>query len=465
MHLKNTRLTITSLLLTATITFCTLLTMFSAAAADTNGFSPRLTSPNYNNKYYYNSDYNVFQKYGYGLPNCTAYAFGRAYEILGHEPSLSWNGASQWYNYNASNGYYKYGRTPKLGAIACWTYGSGGHVAVVEKIENGTITLSNSEWGGRTFYLTTASISDPVVGGNSWWTFQGYIYIIDSETQSEPQTTTQPPAKTDDTQDKYDKYVLGQYKVTDADTLNIRSQSNTSSSVLGYAYYGETYNVIGLNGSWGQIQYRNSTAWICLNYCTLIKPEKPQEIVSEPTTVPATEPQPPSVEETDTPEYPTESVPDESDEPWLDFSEDLYRANTNNLSIPIFDSKTDLENIIGYVTNNDLVFVEEKEYDSNSNIVCEKIVCVSNGERTVGWVKNKLILFNSEYFIFNLESDFISGDLSANGKIEINDASILQKYIAGINTIQYEKILCADVNNDGIVNITDASEIQKKCFW
>lgn len=58
------------------------------------------------------------------MPNCTAYAYGRAYEILGSEPKLSWNNAEQWYDYNKSNGYYKYGQTPKVGAIAA------GHITV-----------------------------------------------------------------------------------------------------------------------------------------------------------------------------------------------------------------------------------------------------------------------------------------------------------------------------------------------
>lgn len=86
------------------------------------------------------------------MPNCTAYAYGRAYEILGSEPKLSWNNAEQWYDYNKSNGYYKYGKDPKVGAIACWSYSyGGGHVAVVEKVENGVITLSNSAYSGDNF--------------------------------------------------------------------------------------------------------------------------------------------------------------------------------------------------------------------------------------------------------------------------------------------------------------------------
>ena len=168
---------VSAAVLTAVMLFVSVFSMSMIASAAS--FSPRLSAPSLSNKYYY-SDLNAFYKYGYGMPNCTAYAYGRAYEILGSEPKLSWNNAEQWYDYNKSNGYYKYGQTPKVGAIACWSYnGGGGHVAVVEKVENGQITFSNSAWSGKRFYLSYASTSDKNAGGNSWWNFQGYIYLGD----------------------------------------------------------------------------------------------------------------------------------------------------------------------------------------------------------------------------------------------------------------------------------------------
>ena len=45
-------------------------------------FKPRFEAPKKTNTYYYSDD-NIFYKYGYGMPNCTCYAWGRAYEILG----------------------------------------------------------------------------------------------------------------------------------------------------------------------------------------------------------------------------------------------------------------------------------------------------------------------------------------------------------------------------------------------
>ena len=131
---------VSAAVLTAVMLFVSVFSMSMIASAAS--FSPRLSAPSSSNKYYY-SNLNVFYKYGYGMPNCTAYAYGRAYEILGSEPKLSWNNAEQWYGYNKSNGYYKYGQTPKVGAIACWSYnGGGGHVAVVEKVENPVTQIS-----------------------------------------------------------------------------------------------------------------------------------------------------------------------------------------------------------------------------------------------------------------------------------------------------------------------------------
>ena len=112
----------------------------------------------------------------YGMPNCTAYAFGRIYELNGSRPNLCTGNAEMLYDYNKSHNYYPYGSTPKLGAVAVWVHPGGGHVAVVEKIENNTVTYSNSAYNGTNFYLSTAPLSDPGNVGATDWTLQGYIY-------------------------------------------------------------------------------------------------------------------------------------------------------------------------------------------------------------------------------------------------------------------------------------------------
>ncbi len=259
-----------AVILTAAILFVTVFSMsvFANAASD---YSPRLSPPSSTDKYYY-SDINIFYKYDCGMPNCTAYAFGRAYEILGSEPKLSHGDAQDWYGYNKANGYYKYGSTPKLGAIACWEYDNGGHVAVVEKIENGIITFSNSAWGGDDFYLTTASVNNPNEGGNSWWSFQGYIYIGEFD-------SGQPS-----TEDNH--YSAGIYRTNVDDSLNMRSGAGT-----GFSYLASIPNDVELNVTevkqndgyhWGHTSYKGNDGWVALEYCDYIKPLPTNPISSTP---------------------------------------------------------------------------------------------------------------------------------------------------------------------------------------
>lgn len=139
-------------------------------------FSPRLSAPEGDNACYYSGD-NIFYAAGYGMPNCTCYAWGRAYELIGEKPELSPYDACTWYDYNAENGIYDYGDTPTEGAIACWAYddGGSGHVAVVEEIDGDDLILSNSAYSGAEFYIESVPADDPS-NGREGWIFQGYIY-------------------------------------------------------------------------------------------------------------------------------------------------------------------------------------------------------------------------------------------------------------------------------------------------
>lgn len=136
----------------------------------------------------------------YGLPNCTAYAWGRFWEIMSDAkgdtdnitvgpPNLSLDSPSFWLDYNSKlDNPYKTGNTPALGAIAVWS----GHVAIVEHIEynndntiNYIITSDSgyssnsrqnilSKWPKDFWWVTQRTNAD----GNwrSSYTFLGFIY-------------------------------------------------------------------------------------------------------------------------------------------------------------------------------------------------------------------------------------------------------------------------------------------------
>jgi surface antigen len=180
-------------------------------------FKPRFEEPDIDdevgNEFWISTDnngYNPFPKpskytktNGDTLPNCTAYAWGRFYEILGTDPTLSKKNAEYWFLTDGKHGYgddgYQRGQEPKEGAVICWQNGSiggeAGHVAVVEQINpDGTIITSESGWEDALYWWTTKRDKNGYyyfdgdgnenyrnTGINSWgisspYIFQGFIY-------------------------------------------------------------------------------------------------------------------------------------------------------------------------------------------------------------------------------------------------------------------------------------------------
>lgn len=125
-----------------------------------------------------------------GGGNCTWYAFGRAWELLGSLPKLCTNNAGAWWNYNKNNNFYSYGSTPKLGAIAVWDKydNNNGHVAVVEEIGNNYIICSESGWNYKTTYFQTVkrSLNNSSLDMGSNYRFLGYIYILNGTIENNP---------------------------------------------------------------------------------------------------------------------------------------------------------------------------------------------------------------------------------------------------------------------------------------
>ena len=74
-------------------------------------YKPRLKAPAPNNVLW--TKKNPFFRAGYGLPNCTAYVWGRWYELIGKAPKLSLGNAGDWYK-NIKDGYER-GDTPRVG--------------------------------------------------------------------------------------------------------------------------------------------------------------------------------------------------------------------------------------------------------------------------------------------------------------------------------------------------------------
>lgn len=193
-------------------------------------FEQRTKAPSKSSKYYYSD--NIFYKCGYGMPNCTAYAYGRVYELLGSKPKLCTSNAENWYDYTKDG--YERGKVPKLGAVIVWSKGKlhdgsdgKGHVAIVEKInEDGSFVTSNS--GGSTlFYKKTIPKSCEVKG----YKFEGFIY---------------PPYKFDEEQTNEVKIVVNEEKNTNlGENISYKVQKGDNLTKICKKYYGKYTKELG----------------------------------------------------------------------------------------------------------------------------------------------------------------------------------------------------------------------------
>ena len=145
-------------------------------------FTPRLSSSGMAGNPWWYSSGNVYYAAGYGLPNCTCYAYGRYAEVRNAFAALPTGNGGDWYD--AATGFQR-GSEPQLGSVICYTSPSqqwDGHVAIVEVINgDGTIVTSNSAYGGTYFWTATVDVNDGYL--EAWmkppsrdYVCQGFIY-------------------------------------------------------------------------------------------------------------------------------------------------------------------------------------------------------------------------------------------------------------------------------------------------
>ena len=64
--------------------------------------------------------------------------------------------------------------------------------------------------------------------------------------------------------------------------------------------------------------------------------------------------------------------------------------------------------------------------------------------------------------IINVEaSAVILGDVNQDGVIDISDATLIQRYVAKLVTFTNSQAIAADVNRDGLINMTDVTYVQR----
>ena len=101
----------------------------------------------------------------------------------------------------------------------------------------------------------------------------------------------------------------------------------------------------------------------------------------------------------------------------------------------------------------------------------KKTVITSDGLLTIGKdetskkivVKAKSVEDPSKYgeFAINIENTTPNYDVNMDGVVDIKDASLIQKYLTDLASLADEQMPLADINQDGLVNIKDVTYLQR----
>lgn len=233
--------------------------------------TPRDHAPLRSNSFYF-SNWNIYYAAGFGMPNCTAYAYGRSYERLGEKPRLSSHNAGEWWFENIANGWYAYGSKPRVGAVACWDKWdqNQGHVAVVEKIDGGRVTLSESGYQSFMFRTTemAADSSDYLTGG---YRFLGYIYVESGQaTSSEGAMVSSGLTVNSSPVIEYLETDPQPWQVCAAEGVNLRGGYGLEEPVLALIPDGTRLavlqTVIQDGYTWGKVVYERQAGWCVLDF-------------------------------------------------------------------------------------------------------------------------------------------------------------------------------------------------------
>lgn len=274
---------ILSIILTV-LTVVSILPMSAIPASAATTFTPRLTAPAKSGWYA-----------SYTRNNCTKYANCRINEIVGWEmfPNNYTLGISKIVQKLVSHGYAS-GNVPKVGAVA--VQNGNGHVAVVEKIENGCVYMSEGHYAtpygedmnknigasylntvrigpGNTPIYDRVSEKRPKYGYGTWFTLHKeanyynytYYYLInDGGSSSVP---TPPKNNGNNYVDNNANYTSGTYECFERQGVNMRSGAGTNYSKLGLLVpNGARIQVVETYKNWGKTTYNGKTGWVCLNY-------------------------------------------------------------------------------------------------------------------------------------------------------------------------------------------------------
>ena len=78
------------------------------------------------------------------------------------------------------------------------------------------------------------------------------------------------------------------------------------------------------------------------------------------------------------------------------------------------------------------------------------------------WFNTRAAWLSSEFY-GAVYKNVILGDANLDGKVNVKDATIIQKHLAKLTSLEGDALIAADVNGDGKLSVQDATNVQKYC--
>lgn len=108
--------------------------------------------------------------------------------------------------------------------------------------------------------------------------------------------------------------------------------------------------------------------------------------------------------------------------------------------------------------------IKKVSYDDDLVITIAKFDNpIPSGEYVLRLAADNDVVFddNFEYPYTIKVGSILEGDVNGDGRLTVDDATAVQKHLAGLITLEGDSLAEADVNGDGVVDINDVTTIQK----
>ncbi len=149
--------------------------------------------------------------------------------------------------------------------------------------------------------------------------------------------------------------------------------------------------------------------------------------------------------------------PDENYDKAVNFVVPLKQTDlsTADVTMDNLDYNGENQYVTPVVTLNGKILIEGKDYDLSGDYFAKDA-----GSYTV--TINGRGLYTGEVdFTYSVLSSQSIGDVNSDGIVDINDATLIQKHLVKLVILSSEQLAVADTDGDGVISVKDATQIQK----